>query len=152
MTRGECLVRDTLKPHHRSLFVMAGKPGTGRRDAALRISGIPNAQTRACPRAGAREATVPDVTHSHQLVEAGMARKPSKAARRAHRYELRKHAARTGRQLLDAAIDLLLADLTTLKDLDPAKADNACRHLAAQIEAIAQDTAREVARADVTVH
>jgi hypothetical protein len=80
-----------------------------------------------------------------------MPRRPSKAARRAARYEERKAAARTGRQQFDAAVDFLLAEVTALKDLDPVKADTACSHWATQIEAIALDTAREVARADVPV-
>jgi RNA polymerase-interacting CarD/CdnL/TRCF family regulator len=82
-----------------------------------------------------------------------MPRKPSKSARRAARHQLRKSTARTGRQLLDCAWDWLLAELAALKEIDPDKADAACRHLADQIEQIARDTAKEVMRreADVAV-
>jgi hypothetical protein len=99
-----------------------------------------------------REDTVPDVTLSVQPVEAAMPRRPSKSERRAARFDALKAGARTGRELLDIAWDRLLAETVALSAVDPDKADRACRKLAPQIEAIALDTAREVARhADVTV-
>lgn len=81
-----------------------------------------------------------------------MARKPTKGERRVQRHQQRKTAARTGRQLLDVAWDWLLAEMTALKDVNPGKADQACRNLAEQIEQIAHNFAEEAAReADVAV-
>jgi RNA polymerase-interacting CarD/CdnL/TRCF family regulator len=74
-----------------------------------------------------------------------MGRKPSKAVRRLARYQQRKQAAETGRQLLDAAWDLMLAALTGLAKADPAKADGACRDLAHQLETVAIDIGKEEA-------
>lgn len=77
-----------------------------------------------------------------------MPRQPGRRSRREQRYALRKAAAQTGRQSLDVAWDWLLAELTALRKVEPARADAACQHLAGQIEQIARDTAGEVSRAD----
>ncbi|MEV0236843.1 hypothetical protein [Nonomuraea sp. NPDC050786] len=58
-------------------------------------------------------------------------------------YEQRKRDATTGRELLIAALDLMLAEMTDLAKLLPARADEACRDLAEDIEKVAYDTRKE---------
>ncbi|MEU7857867.1 hypothetical protein [Nonomuraea sp. NPDC049141] len=58
-------------------------------------------------------------------------------------YERRKNKATTGRELLDAALDLLLAELTDLSKLLARREDEACRDLAQSIESIANETRKE---------
>lgn len=68
------------------------------------------------------------------------------AERRDAAYQKRKQEARTGQQLLHVAWARLLSEMTRLKNVDPGKADQACRALAPQIEQIALDTAKEADR------
>lgn len=79
-----------------------------------------------------------------------MSRNPTRAQIRANVrdevYEQRKRKARTGRELLDAAQDLLLAELTDLAIVNPDAEDEACRRLAEDMESIARDTRKETER------
>ncbi|MEW1842643.1 hypothetical protein AB0392_32265 [Nonomuraea angiospora] len=58
-------------------------------------------------------------------------------------YNQRKRDATTGRELLAAALDLMLAEMTDLSKLNAPREDEACRDLARSIEAIAYETRKE---------
>ncbi|TYB71284.1 hypothetical protein FXF51_02295 [Nonomuraea sp. PA05] len=58
-------------------------------------------------------------------------------------YKRLKNKATTGRELLYAALDFLLAELTDLAKLQSAREDKVCRELVEDIEKVAYDTRKE---------
>ncbi|MEV4059757.1 hypothetical protein, partial [Nonomuraea dietziae] len=72
-----------------------------------------------------------------------MARRPSRAARRASYHQARVTTADTGERALDAAVDALRAALARLDERNPLRADAARRSIAAQLAQFAAEADAE---------